>query len=189
MNWEQNAKCYDTGRSIWPLERILKAEYRRVALMLDRVYRPGSRWLDVGCGTGTLGEYLGESVRLTGIDRSLHMARCAILRPYRHIVVADLNHLPVSSSRMDGILMIGVMEYCGDVYQSMHSVLDRIVPRGYLIASVSPPGWFTQMRRILDPSVVVHAETTLEAWVSTGAVSVVARSRLFSQHLYCFQKQ
>ncbi len=188
MNWDQKAKFYDVGRSVWPLKMILVAEYQRVAQMLDRVYRPGSRWFDVGCGTGTLGDYLGKSVRLTGIDRSLQMARCATPKPYGHIVVADLNHLPVSSLCMDGILMIGVLEYCTDFYQTMQSILDRLVPRGYLIVTVSPLGWFTHTRRILDPSITVHPESTVDAWLSTGVASLVAHRQSFSQHLYCFQK-
>ena len=77
------------------------------------VFAPGSRLLDVGCGTGRLAAALVRAgFRVTGIDPSLGMLQHA--RP-RGIVAtcASAGALPWPEGAFDGVYSVAVMHQIG----------------------------------------------------------------------------
>src|SRR5258706_11973126 len=66
--------------------------------------RPGSRYLDVGAGSGQAARRFCTEygVDVVAIDRSAAMGRLAAVRGVRHIVVADAHQLPFAARSFDG---------------------------------------------------------------------------------------
>src|SRR4051812_2055732 len=64
---------------------------------------PGSRWLDVGCGTGALSQAIvayAEPAAVTGVDPSpdyIAFARESLAVGYTRFLVGDAQHLPVET--------------------------------------------------------------------------------------------
>jgi SAM-dependent methyltransferase len=75
--------------------------------------RPGSLWLDAGCGAGTYTRFLRQSgLRVLGLDYSLPSILKARARDSlgSHWALADLNHLPVAAGSVRGVLCFGVTQ-------------------------------------------------------------------------------
>src|SRR5208283_163618 len=87
---------------------------RRFALeMLEARLSPGSKILDIGCGTGHLaGKLMQRGYEARGVDFSEAMVRYA--REHYgadHFEVGDIERIPFPDNSFDGVMCLGVMEY------------------------------------------------------------------------------
>lgn len=78
---------------------------------------PGERVLELGCGTGAITRYLGETgAQVTAVEGSLARARVAAARchdlPNVTVIADDLQAVDVEG-RYDWVTLIGVLEYAG----------------------------------------------------------------------------
>lgn len=96
---------------------------------------PQMTLLDVGCGTGLVGHYLGEAgfTHFDGTDLSDDMLAYAAPRGYRTLFPANLSKgLPVADDAYDGCLCVGVFTH-GHVGPEGLTELTRITRFGGLI--------------------------------------------------------
>ena len=87
---------------------------RRFALeMLTERLPPGSKILDIGCGTGHLaGELMRRGYEAWGVDLSSAMVDYARKHYHAdHFQVGDIERIPFSDNSLDGVMCLGVMEY------------------------------------------------------------------------------
>ena len=96
------------------------------------------RWLDAGCGTGTLSRWLVHErgfsvVAIDGSEQMLQRASQAKGLEYRRADVVD-THLPDCS--FDGVLCSSVLEYLSSVERALREFWRVLRPGGTLIASV-----------------------------------------------------
>ena len=91
--------------------------------------------LDVGCGTGLVGQELEKSgfINFDGIDISQEMIDIAYSRGYKSLFLGNLNEsLPFKSKSYDAALCVGVFTH-GHVSSDRLSELVRIVKSGGII--------------------------------------------------------
>jgi 2-polyprenyl-6-hydroxyphenyl methylase/3-demethylubiquinone-9 3-methyltransferase len=102
------------------------------------------RWLDAGCGPGTLSRYLADrGGQILGVDASTEMVRNAKLlsleHPHRYLEFRQIDSiaaLPVSSCSLDGILCSSVLEYVPDVHACLAEFARVLRPGARLLVSV-----------------------------------------------------
>jgi len=123
----------DAGIAGWS-SAGLDARMRRFA-ELWHPGRPGTRWLDAGCGAGTYARYLmARDIDVTGIDYSLPALRKAKMRSPSEIAyaVADVRHLPFRAETFDGVLCFGVIQALGESETALRELCLLTRPGGEL---------------------------------------------------------
>ena len=106
----------------------------------------GERWLDAGCGTGTIARRLAsQGCDVTAVDGSARMIEVAQgaadrISPLHFLKVNDIVELPFSNATFDGIVCSSVLEYV-DSPSGVLSELARVLrDSGRLIVSVPNRG-------------------------------------------------
>jgi predicted TPR repeat methyltransferase len=130
------------------LEQLLYRAHRHLRDLAERVLprlTPPWRILDLGCGTGLVGDAfkdLAYGGRLAGIDIAPRMIEAARARGiYDELILGDLEmvlHTP--SATYELILAADTMIYLGDLAPTFSGVAKRLEPDGfYLFAAESAP--------------------------------------------------
>lgn len=100
---------------------------------IERVSAPGQHWLDAGCGTGELSEFLrGIGREVTAVDASPEMIKlCKV-----PATLARLEKLPFSEERFDGVVCSSVLEYLDSPELALQEFRRVLKPEAYLLISV-----------------------------------------------------
>lgn len=126
--WESNY-----SRDVFSIrERILEE-------MLAGCDLRGQRWLDAGCGTGTLARFLAKRkrCRVLGVDASGEMiARCAAAPDTEFRVVRDICETALPDSEFDGVVCSSVLEYLAEPEKALHEFYRVLRRGGVLLVSV-----------------------------------------------------
>ena len=113
---------------------------KSVNLLSTRLKDKTAKIIDVGCGTGLVGEKLKakDFIYFDGIDISEDMLSIAKSRGYRNLFLGSLNkQLPVLDDAYDAAMCIGVFTH-GHVSSDGFSELCRIVkPGGYVCFTIN----------------------------------------------------
>ena len=113
---------------------------KSVNLLSTRLKDKTAKIIDVGCGTGLVGEKLKakDFINFDGLDISKDMLSIAKSRGYRNLFLGSLNkQLPVLDDAYDAAMCIGVFTH-GHVSSDGFNELCRIVkPGGYVCFTVN----------------------------------------------------
>ena len=113
---------------------------KSVSLLSTRLKDKTAKIIDVGCGTGLVGEELKakDFIYFDGIDISKDMLSIAKSRGYRNLFLGSLNkQLPVLDDAYDAAMCIGVFTH-GHVSSDRFNELCRIVkPGGYVCFTIN----------------------------------------------------
>ena len=113
---------------------------KSVNLLSTRLKDKTAKIIDVGCGTGLVGEKLKakDFIYFDGIDISEDMLSIAKSRGYRNLFLGSLNkQLPVLDDAYDAAMCIGVFTH-GHVSSDRFNELCRIVkPGGYVCFTIN----------------------------------------------------
>jgi len=106
------------------------SRHRFALEMLQSVVPPGSKVLDVGCGTGEMAARLAErGYEVWGVDIAEPMVRYA---SHRHksgrFRVGDVERIPFNDDTFDAVVCLGVIEYLADDERALGE--KRNDPRG-----------------------------------------------------------
>jgi SAM-dependent methyltransferase len=153
----------------WPSYREFLAWYRvtepYVYNILDTYDWQGREVLEIGCGQGTVLNYLpAKGARVHGIDMSAGSLKQAILgaRELGHedqitLNLADAEHLPFADGRYSRIVSIGVLHHTPDTAASIRELYRVLAPGGEAIVmlyrSGNPKWWATAFLRWLSRQV------------------------------------
>jgi ubiquinone/menaquinone biosynthesis C-methylase UbiE len=134
VDYDDIAHTYDAGRFYSP---------EKTRFWLDKLVelgdlRPGSRVLDIGCGTGRYALPLAEdlSCRVYGLDISKKMLEEARTKPGAALcewVLADAERIPFFESSFDFCLLSLVIHHVNDRKRSLGDTLRILVPGGRCI--------------------------------------------------------
>lgn len=122
---------------------------------IARRIQPGSLVLDVGCGVGTLGKYLSESLHcvVDGIDAN-HIELEAARPFYRHLWEWDLEreHLPrnLQKLRYDYIVCADILEHLREPGRLLQLLQDLLIPEGRFLISIPNVGHIGVVLELLD---------------------------------------
>jgi predicted TPR repeat methyltransferase len=117
---------------------------QRLARALIADVGPSGSWLDLGAGTGLVGEALFElgaplSLSMVAVDVSAAMLDHIACPLYVERHQADvLRGLPVERGSFDGAIAVGLMEYILDVPAFVGQVSDALVPGGWFAFTFCP---------------------------------------------------
>ena len=113
---------------------------KSVNLLSTRLKDKTAKIIDVGCGTGLVGENLKakDFIYFDGIDISEDMLSIAKYRGYRNLFLGSLNkQLPVMENAYDAAMCVGVFTH-GHVSSEGFNELCRIVkPGGYVCFTIN----------------------------------------------------
>ena len=113
---------------------------KSVNLLSTRLKDKTAKIIDVGCGTGLVGENLKakDFINFDGIDISEDMLSIAKSRGYRNLFLGSLNkQLPVLDNSYDTAMCVGVFTH-GHVSSDRFNELCRIVkPGGYVCFTIN----------------------------------------------------
>ena len=113
---------------------------KSVNLLTTRLKDKNAEIIDVGCGTGLVGESLKakDFIFFDGIDISEDMLEIAKSRGYRNLLLGSLNNrLPVLDNAYDTAMCVGVFTH-GHVSSEGFNELCRIVkPGGYICFTIN----------------------------------------------------
>ena len=113
---------------------------KSVNLLSTRLKDKTAKIIDVGCGTGLVGEKLKakDFIYFDGLDISKDMLSIAKSRGYRSLILGSLNkQLPVLDDAYDAAMCIGVFTH-GHVSSDRFNELCRIVkPGGYVCFTIN----------------------------------------------------
>ena len=113
---------------------------KSVNLLTTRLKDKNAEIIDVGCGTGLVGESLKakDFIYFDGIDISEDMLEIAKSRGYRNLLLGSLNNrLPILDNAYDTAMCVGVFTH-GHVSSEGFNELCRIVkPGGYICFTIN----------------------------------------------------
>jgi SAM-dependent methyltransferase len=127
----------------WPTRYHFSA--LRTNLLRPLVIAPGTRVLEIGCGTGPLTRHLGEcGAEVLAVDGSLARARSARTRcaGMANVRVMCGTIDDVDETDFDLVLVIGVLEYAGAPPQAerpedwLGTCVSRLAPDGALVLAI-----------------------------------------------------
>jgi SAM-dependent methyltransferase len=132
-----------------PLTRLLRPglfRRRRLAADTVRAYRE-PRVLDVGCGSGRIGEFVLDAGagHYVGIDFSepmVDMARARLERfgPRVELILGDFLETPLDGS-FDVVLALGLFDYLPDPHRFSRRMYELCAPGGTLVGSFPTWSW------------------------------------------------
>ena len=103
----------------------------------------GQRWLDAGCGTGTLSRWLARErgFSVVAIDASEQMLANAIPQAGVEYHKSDVSKTGLPAGSFDGVLSSSVLEYLPSVEGALREFHRLLKPGGTLVASVPNAAW------------------------------------------------
>ncbi|MFJ3408115.1 class I SAM-dependent methyltransferase [Promicromonospora sp. NPDC090134] len=117
---------------------------------------PGSRVLDVGCGSGELLEHLQDlGARASGVDPATRMVELARARAVgADVRLGEAEHLPFDDGAFDAVLAVNAVQFADDVDDALAEIARVLTPGGV----VGLAGWADRTRNDLDAINVALAE-------------------------------
>lgn len=130
--------------------------------MLARLnLRPGDRVLDLGCGIGSIAEYISDvtGVEVLGLDYSapaiaVANARTTEKRSRLTFIEGDLNALDLPENSFDAAISLDTLYWVSDLPDTISQVLRAVKPGGQLAV------FMLQYREEGDPAEILEAENT-----------------------------
>jgi 2-polyprenyl-3-methyl-5-hydroxy-6-metoxy-1,4-benzoquinol methylase len=149
-------KYHSSLANSWTARYQSRGFSRRLALfrhILSSRCKPGSVWLDAGCGSGVLSrELVALGARGKGIDASPAMIGLASseskfsVEQFGFETVEGLEKIRAKSASLDGILCSSVLEYVDHPTDALKEFTRLLKPNGILILSV--PYKFSTIRTL-----------------------------------------
>ncbi len=149
-------KNFDASRMSYSAFEEKYGFFKALAKSLsDFLNAKGESCLDVGCGTGILGEVL-TGWKITGIDISKEMVREASGK-LEHVVVGDGERLPFRDDSFDAVLFNASIFLIPDAEKALEEAF-RVVKPGGIVAGSYIYGLYHRKKDVLEELGLRHRE-------------------------------
>lgn len=147
--------------------RSIRSDERTSLSVLAGMVPEGASVLDLGCGSGALGQYLAQTRRCTSDGVTLSEAEAAHARPhYRSVEVADLEEADLprmfAGRRYDAIVCADVLEHLRRPEQVLAACRELLAPEGRLLISVPNAGYSGLIAELLHGEFLYRDEGLLD---------------------------
>jgi ubiquinone/menaquinone biosynthesis C-methylase UbiE len=135
-------------------KRSFRARQQALEESLSGCVLADTKWIDAGCGTGTLSRWLAaRDCKVTGVDAAPDMIDAALRLAaqdensarFEFTQVATIADLPFAAASVDGVLCSSVLEYVDEPGRCLEEFARVIRPGGRLVVSV--PNKISVIRR------------------------------------------
>jgi len=171
--FDQYAETFDASL-------VEKLGYRVPDLLLDAVkpFAPFGTAIDLGCGTGLMGEKLRPLAgRLEGYDISAAMLKKAEAKKvYDRVEKADLQTLELAAASADLIIAADVFMYVGALDGIARMVSDALKPGGLFAFSVEQNDG-PQPLKLRESRRYAHSETYVRDTLGQAGLALTSMSR------------
>ena len=171
---------FDKAADHYDQASILQQQSARQLLDWMGSVRPGSIWLDAGCGTGVLARALArQDARVWAIDQAASMLK--FLEPIDTIqtIQADITHLPLADDMLDGVVSNFVLHWLGPAI--LPEIMRVVQPGGDAWLAIPVAGSLQEVATRFPGFPLFHFETA-EAWLAQAGDQLVAHQlQVFSQ--------
>jgi predicted TPR repeat methyltransferase len=185
--WSVWAPLYRYLRRPWPLSAILRQEDEALLELLP-TFAKHACIVDLGCGSGHIGQLLSASAPIIGIDVSLVMLNTLSDTLYDPIN-ANARCLPLKTQSVDLVLVIGLCEYLNSLSVFFDSLARVMKPGGIAVVSTSPANLYTRLRTVLGHRIYVHSKRDLWERAENAGLRCLREKELFSQYLFVLKKR
>jgi len=152
--WDADAyeAWFDSGIGAF----VDRVEYRALRRILQDA--AGSLVADIGAGTGHFTAILAERFQVVAVEPSAEMCRSRVRRtaglPIRWCIGAG-EHLPLVDARVDGALLMTVLEWAVDPERCIAEARRVLRPGGWLVVGFlsASSSWAALYRRLADEGV------------------------------------
>ncbi len=186
--WDFSAPIYRSLRKPWPLSHFFRRETENIRALLSYVELSGGLVVDVGYGAGHSLRLLDGRTSRIGIDQSLHMAKITRRELNAPVISAAAEQLPIRSQSIDLFLAIGVIEYLCNPSALFQQMAAAGKPGCFVLATSSPPGFFTQMRRLNGIKLWPRNAEEVIASALRFCFHLVDQRTFWSQEAFLFRK-
>jgi 2-polyprenyl-3-methyl-5-hydroxy-6-metoxy-1,4-benzoquinol methylase len=127
------------------------AEYYSFAIRGFESALPGSRILDLGCGTGGFGCFLAErfGVHADGVDVIRYEGFVESAYASLHIADLDLLEAKHLEGRRDFVFALGVIEHLTNPRRFIHAAAALLKPGGHLVVTAPNPASLRSLTALL----------------------------------------
>ena len=114
-----------------------KVKREMIKDLFNKYCKPGSKILDVGCGTGVICKMFSAENDVVGLDISEEALRYAKKRDKNlRLVQGDAQKISLGKSRFDVVIASDVIEHVDDDYKAMRYINRSLKPGGRVIITV-----------------------------------------------------
>ncbi|WP_299753035.1 class I SAM-dependent methyltransferase [uncultured Boseongicola sp.] len=172
---EDNLKLYEKWAETYDADFVQATTYRFPKLVTQSYVDAGGRspCLDVGCGTGALGEHFPEGAVVDGLDLSPEMLAVAHRKKlYRNLIEADLKEpLDLGDETYSGLVSSGTFTHGHVGPEALPELVRVLAPGAVAIITVRPEVW-----------VDLGFDQTFEALQANGYVSApeISEERVYA---------
>lgn len=142
---EDNIRLYRDWAESYDADFVEATTYRFPEVVTRTYLELGGAWpcLDVGCGTGVLGEHFPSHAVLDGIDISPEMLAVARRKAhYRDLIAADLKKpLPLPDAAYAGMVSAGTFTHGHVGPEALPELVRVLAPAAVAVITVRPQVW------------------------------------------------
>ena len=147
--------------------REIKNDERTSLSILASLVTPGATVLDLGTGSGALGQFLHEQAQCTVDGLTFNSAEADVARPYyRRIEVANLETCVLQDifpdTRYDFIVCADVLEHLSRPERIVQACRDLLTPGGKLLISVPNAGYSGLIGELIQGDFIYREEGLLD---------------------------
>ncbi|MFC5500521.1 methyltransferase domain-containing protein [Caenimonas terrae] len=157
----------DASKDLHVYLRAIAQGERSSLSVLAGMVAAGSRVLDLGTGSGALGEHLRAHAGCTVDGLTINEQEAAIARPhYRRVEVGDLErpdwHLAFSGEHYDFIVCADVLEHLRQPATALNGCRELLAPGGQILISVPNAGYCGLVAELLHGDFTYRDEGLLD---------------------------
>ena len=157
--------------------------------MVNKLRRPGERWVDLGCGPADASSRLEASGLVVGVDTDERQLRLAGRTGRLALVAAQVEQLPFGSDQLDGVLAVSLMGCLSDPESCWAEMARVLRPNGLAVmtftnrASLLLRLNYTLPRRWITSDATGSKEQVFRLYDAASIRSSLDRHRLKVEHV------